>query len=467
MDKCSIYNCDEKCFEESQECILHCKKDDWYDTNQDGSLNWDKSLTKLTKMKFKSVSKVLTIRDFQYQWIKFCKKSNENIKKFWKKILLEISNVNNILDNKDAKKDINDTEDEYNTELFKYEFNQIIFPASSKELHYEPFYGLNKEFNLYFNNCRFLGKTDFKLIRNAKNISFSDCSFFDEVKFEKNQFNNLFLFENCSVHKEITFQNIIFEGTTSFIRTKFYNEINFIHTKFESLALFSDSKMNLLNLENTFFKKEANFLGATIEVKNRETARIIKHSFEKQGNIIESNRFYALEMKEMDKDLTKSFWDKPSFEFFTFKFHSFSSEHSQNWVLPLLWIFIIGISAYLMEGEYLKCKDYDCKDFITIFLNSDIDVFVASGIFFSFSIFTVIASYFKEKVRWIVSLLFLFLFYLFITTDNTSFDSLFQQISPFSKLGKDMTAIDFIAKVIITYLIYQFVVSIRQNTRRS
>ncbi len=33
-------------------------------------------LAKLMKMKFISISKVLTMRDFQYQWIEFCKKSN-------------------------------------------------------------------------------------------------------------------------------------------------------------------------------------------------------------------------------------------------------------------------------------------------------------------------------------------------------------------------------------------------------
>ena len=40
-----------------------------------------------------------------------------------------------------------------------------------------------------------------------------------------------------------------------------------------------------------------------IKVKNRETARKIKDTFEKQNNIIEANRFYKLEMKEREKEL--------------------------------------------------------------------------------------------------------------------------------------------------------------------
>ena len=34
-------------------------------------------LAKLIKMKFTSISKVLGMRDFQYHWIEFCKKSNK------------------------------------------------------------------------------------------------------------------------------------------------------------------------------------------------------------------------------------------------------------------------------------------------------------------------------------------------------------------------------------------------------
>ena len=47
---------------------------------------------------------------------------------------------------------------------------------------------------------------------------------------------------------------------------------------------------------NTFFRKEVNFLLMDIKIDDRETARIIKHSFEQQNNIIEANKFYALEM---------------------------------------------------------------------------------------------------------------------------------------------------------------------------
>lgn len=40
MCKCSQENCDLEVFENSNKCILHCEKDDWY---EDINKNWDKS----------------------------------------------------------------------------------------------------------------------------------------------------------------------------------------------------------------------------------------------------------------------------------------------------------------------------------------------------------------------------------------------------------------------------------------
>ena len=43
MCNCTQENCNLEVFENSDKCILHCEKDDWYDVDNDGNKIWDKS----------------------------------------------------------------------------------------------------------------------------------------------------------------------------------------------------------------------------------------------------------------------------------------------------------------------------------------------------------------------------------------------------------------------------------------
>lgn len=146
----------------------------------------------------------------------------------------------------------------------------------------------------------------------------------------------------CEIEIESLFYNTKFEDLADFYRTKFYN-VNFEKTDFKNIAVFSEAEFycdvdfkytkflgtsifrdtiitGKLNLRDTIFKENANFLDITsksrkvydeekrdyihigeledIKVSNRETARIIKNFFDSSNNIIEANRFYKLEMKK-------------------------------------------------------------------------------------------------------------------------------------------------------------------------
>ncbi|MEN5406988.1 hypothetical protein ACN2C0_09160 [Aliarcobacter butzleri] len=48
MSKCCCGNCTLEVFENSDKCILHCEKDDWYEIDDNGNKNWDKSKEILT-----------------------------------------------------------------------------------------------------------------------------------------------------------------------------------------------------------------------------------------------------------------------------------------------------------------------------------------------------------------------------------------------------------------------------------
>lgn len=402
MGTCSLENCDNTCFEQEDKCILHCEKDDWYE-----------------------------IKDIKKDW----SKSTEKVKLFWETINKEIEGVNSAIMGSKNKG--------------SYELKKVIFPESIYEDN-DFFQNLDKEANIDFKECKFLGFTDFSLISNAKDVYFTDnCIFFEYTEFMNNEFDGFFIFEGCKVHKNIRFQNIVFNNTTSFIDSNFFQNLIFIHTRFEGLALFNQVKVNRLLLDNTFFSLESNFLNINAGMSNRETARIIKNSFEQQSNIIEANKFYALEMKEREKELTRDIKNKEKrdlktfIDYIIFKLHGISSNHSQDPVLPVLWILNI---AFIFSM------------FTSTFHHNNMLAYI--------SIFTVIAllifnNTLLKRVLGINLIIFYGLSYI-------KLDDIADKINPFSIMtSKDPIPFGLlIFKITIAYLIYQFIVSVRQNTRR-
>jgi len=139
------------------------------------------------------------------------------------------------------------------------------------------------------------------------NTSFKDLSDFYKTEFDEVIFERTDFFE-ISVFSEVVFNK----------------DIDFKYTKFIGKTIFRDTIIKgQFNLRNTIFDDEANFLDITseerkkddgkfygepkvIDVANRETARIIKNFYDNSNNIIEANKFYALEMKEREDELKKA-----------------------------------------------------------------------------------------------------------------------------------------------------------------
>jgi len=407
---CKIKDCSLDKYENFENCILHCKKDDWYD----GRKKWGKSKDKIDKF-LEKIKDVIYTKTESYK-IDFQEYSQEEIV----------------------------------DELKEYKFEKVYFPPIKKNTN--PFPALNQglaeenKLNINFIECHFLGKIDFDCIVKAKDINFDNCYFYEDIEFKSNTFNHLFLFEKCIVHKKIEFQNIIFNGTTSFIETSFNGDFDLVHSKFESLALFNDMKINKFKIDNTFFKDEANFLNIknkdeekleSKNIDNRETARIIKHSFEKQNNIIEANKFYALEMQKKEKELK---WNISDFsEKLVFMAHKISSNYSQDWILSLLLLVFITLTFNYFNNILLSLVDV-----LVIFI-------------FAFIVFIP-----RNILKFLLSMMIFLLYYF----DNIDLDLFAKTINPFSKISADINISQLIIKIIMAYLIYQFIISIRQNTRR-
>lgn len=491
---CVIYNCDLDNFENKDKCILHCEKDDWYDGE---NCNRDK-----INFFWKGIHSLLEKNYFEFHG------------------QLELSSgtmkFENIIfpDFQDDSFDYyEDNGDPYASErLGNFYFIKEI-PEQYRTEDFDGSDNVCKDIEnliIYFNNCTFLGKADFLKYSFKKNVVFDNCIFKKEVLlndkfirpivFENEcDFNNYTLdlsyknfnsqlnvincknigavegintnfniisFLNSTINNAI-FTNASFNEKCSFINTKFKNKTDFSHTTFNKISSYRDSKFEgKLDFTDTVFNDNVNFLNLNIKKAeyNRETVRIIKDSFEKQNNIIEANKFYKLEMKEREKELKKDKREgKNILEWLVFRIHGISSNHSQDWLLPILWIIIFGLFNSFYQFIILEDNDNNLMHFSN-------DLFLEILVF-SFSCFYIYILLESKKFNIYLSLIsfsvVLYIFYVLVTNDfYLTFFAI--NTNPFSimKNGEHLTLIGLLFRVIIAYLIYQLIISIRQNTRR-
>lgn len=287
-----------------------------------------------------------------------------------------------------------------------------------------------------FESCKFKKLTDF-YGTTFNVLSFNDSRFYKMMVLTEAIIKEKIDFEYAYFFDIVQFRDLILENNKE-------NKLDFIATTFEKPA-------NFLNMYSDKNKKEIILVG------NRETARIIKDSFEQQNNIIEANKFYALEMKERDKELK---WKTDFFEKLVFKFHGISSNHSQNWLLALFWILVIGMLSSTIDFFYFSNEPCIVYDFSIANLS-----LAYSGIFIFYYLITTYfdGNYFKTTL----SLFAIVPIYWYLTRDFL-FCNFSKTINPFSimKSAEDINIIQLFFKIIIAYLIYQLIISIRQNTRR-
>lgn len=292
------------------------------------------------------------------------------------------------------------------------------------------------ENNLTFINCTFEKEIFLNNNINAS-IEFRDCDFKNQ-KFDisNKNFNNTFIFTNCKnvdlISKNNCFKNIasfahtkfnksvfnhsVFENMSIFVGVEFLEDIQFEYCIFFNNVFFNEAKIySKIDLKNAIFKNEVNFLNMTNKndedlksenLENRETARIIKHSFEKLNNIIEANKFYSLEIDKREKELLCG----PLTEWIVFFLYKITSNHSQNWLLVLVWIISLSILGVGNNPLDSVSKIFYCTNPLDLISNS---------------------------------------FYSIFKFDSSNF-----------------TFYQLIIKSFMAYLIYQFIISIRQNTRR-
>jgi len=522
MTECSLENCNEECFENEDKCILHCDKEKTYTHiavtkkfEEQLKIKYSNSINKFENIIFPKIDSELFYSfdgiSFEectfYEDVKINKNWDENKVLFTKCMFYDGIHLSELEVNESVFNQCKfKNQATFSSEKCTYNSNFVqIKNADENSL------GWDYPYNIKFVKCAFNKNLEFVACKRVNIISITECkfesnivirnckivgalyitnnTFNDNFYITENFINNL-VFTQCDVSKiGVITRNIIwknnvssisFKDTVTFKDSIFKSKLDLLNVRFFSNAIFQDMVIeDSIDLQSTIFYDETNFLDITaakrekdeseqfigstinINVSNRETARKIKDSFEKQNNIIEANKYYALEMKKREEELKEDKKDN-WFEWLVFKIHGISSNHSQDALLALFWILVIGLLASSLS--YFTTKDQFCDychlEFIPIFGLILISLGVGT-------IYWLLEYSLENKKHLYLLLLGFYLIYGSFTTDFSLTDFA-NVINPFSIMtrGETLNLSMLIFKVIIAYLIYQFVVSVRQNTRR-
>ncbi len=411
---CNVKDCKLDEYENGK-CILHCEKSDWK------KLNDEEKETKKQK--------------FNEEFLNYCHNSEDGeIKEFH---FYETFNLLEEFENR------------------KFFFKQCYFYDTFSFCNYHTencffldncfFYegvsfseDIDSEFK-FVNSCQFDNKSiDLSGIF-SKKLSFIGSDEISEINCNSVVFKEDVVLSSLTIKNYSDFQFTKFSKNCSFFQSRFCSTVDFRETNFignVNFLLFHSK--DELDLSNTVFEGQSNFLKINVNIKNRETARIIKDSFEQQNNIIEANKFYAIEMQKREEELKPS---KNFFEWLVFKTHGLASNHSQDWTLSLGWIILFGMLLTVFKVN----------------LSFDINV-----------VFCLIPFLYAKIEKYMFLLFYGFYFIFMKSLDKSPLDDFATNINPFSIMtsADKLTFTELLFKIIIAFLIYQFIISIRQNTRR-
>lgn len=300
---------------------------------------------------------------------------------------------------------------------------------------------------------------------NFKEISFVETHFTNNSKVTLENLNIEELkLDNYSNHaKNFKFKKLHINQYILMKGISFENE-KFIDIDLKSCERISLKKVSIT--EKLFENIEWGVLSSNRFSAREKNFRELKDFSENKKNYKDSEGFYALEMKERKKNFIEEQKKLNPFQKIKHYFYNIlildineiTSNYFQNWILPLLWILIVGMSAVLY-------KEYQTS----LFQNYNIYFMLISIIAIFFTIYHCIED--LTKILLIIFLsLSIFYWYKGYLYDFTYLNKLVEYINPFKifRLHSDshnLTFIAFIYKISILFLGYQFLMSIKKKVR--
>lgn len=293
----------------------------------------------------------------------------------------------------------------------------------------------------------------------------------DEFRFHLNCRISILKIQYSTFEQTLFLNNIIFIENAEIKYSFFENNITFINSIFEKN----------IDISTTLFSKSPSFLNIKIfgNYTNRETYRIIKQSFLSVGNKIEANKFYSKEMeareKEFKKDkdtqkiylkneeqnisIKKEYKDIKLFsDYLIFKIYKYTSNFSQNPLLVLFWIIFFEL---ILSGTYASISNkFNFNSFSIFIFQIGIVYLLIIYLYFLKSI---------KVIKYFGYLIIAFIFYRYVSINNSdyffNFINILQPKESSPELGFFKNFIFYINKMILGYLMYQFLISVRKDTK--
>ena len=290
----------------------------------------------------------------------------------------------------------NEIKKEY--KIVKYLFNYCVFKS---DLYLENiiFDGVlidNKDTNyiheLKIINCEF---NDRFILNNLKAnlVNIEKTVFHKKVELKDGEIEDIELIDtnfekifdsHGTVYNNFHCEKCIFKDFAAFEECEFgkkdslFDPVKFKYSTFIDVVTFRKSKFHSgLDIDLINLRQDANFLKIDIEEEKttRESFRIIKYSFDKVGNHIEANKYFAKEMRAYRRELFSNKnrgyiykliikiinklkemtepKDKISRqEKIVFLFNEIISNFGQSYLRPLFWILVTAIIYEILEYGY-------------------------------------------------------------------------------------------------------------------
>lgn len=370
------------------------------------------------------------------------------------------------------------------------DFSDMIFTDGvsfnkTKFLDEVSFNGVNFNKETNFNEIYFENKVDFtnstfenvifSNIQFQSYVIFQSVHFRDVVKFIASDFKTNVSFEDTKFFKNTNFDKLNFEDKVSFHNAIANKEISLLNVRAKTLNLnaMSFSKLLLRNIEvdnlySLYLHGREKFEQVSIEkfhFQDKETARIIKASFEKSNNITESNRYFVFEQELYLNEVKNN-----KGIIIPLLINKYVSNFGVDWVRALVLLIVLSylfMCGYIGLDTYLNIKNKDIEHFTKAKDIQYIWGMISAWMLFYISTFCKSTKYILYSLGSFVLLMSWSIYDNVLSMQNY----IVQLINPIN-VFKSMNLYDGIeiygvlVRVIVITIIYQFIVAFRQNTRR-
>lgn len=251
--------------------------------------------------------------------------------------------------------------DEINLEMVqfpRFDFHDYEFPQDkpvsfahavfAKKSHFEDIVFVK---NVNFEGTTFSEKAYFYDVQFHKKAIFTSATFLAKVYFRRAKFLDEAIFLSTLFMDKADFRDTIFLGKTLFRGAVCKDLIQFTGASISSLDLetsrFDDA--SYLHLHGIDLNTQKQVLLSSKNFPNKESARHIKAHFEKQNNITESNKYFVIEQSLYLDELKSEDWWSHKGRIFTVSLHKLISNSGTSWIKVLFWIVFFALLVLVLH----------------------------------------------------------------------------------------------------------------------